>query len=883
MEGLKVRAGGVALVSVALAGLAASSALASPEVTVGSLSSLEAGAKAGTLRGEVVNRTGHAVHAGVTVRIQRYGGSAKLVGNTAVRVPANASAPYNVAVELPRSLSRGNYYLAACTPSGTGAGDLGCATSEKDIRIKGGTPVRGTAVQLPKAVPHTSAKAAQADSCSSGAHTLAPPGDRVYPDIGNGGYASTHSDVYIDYDAIANQFLPGTHVDLQQRSTQCLTDFSLDFDRHNSVTSTTVPGPDFTVQSVTVDGGPATFKFVQPTYPGDPNGQDDPDPLAHRTGLTTPINADNPNPPACPPTSTAAAAQNLPCGDTKLVITPAAPIPAGADFTVTVNYTGRPGVRPSPTGTEGWFRNATPGAEGAMVTSEPTGTEAWIPLNNHPSVKPTYDIYDTVTKGKVAIGPGRLVGSGDNAPDANFPDGSTSYHWKSSEPIANYLVENSVGNFDYSFRDGANDVVYFEAQDSAIDPARKALNKVAMDQQEAITHFQEQFSGPFPFNSNGIVVALPRASFEEEMQTKIVFVGGTIGGAQGTNVSTFAHENMHQWWGDNVAEGAPKLMWFKEGQATTAEYYNTALAAANAAGGQGTAAGDAAFEASLVSRFNTNYNSTSTTFWNTAPSNPTSASMNGNSNAYVRPGTAYLALRAILGKDHYNAALHHIQDAYRGGSITEAQLESEFHKYLPNQSPACHNKLDEFFKQWWDTPYTGSPAAGNRPQITGPGLAGGGFYDANGGCAPYGVDVPAAVGGNVPAQLSLTLGTAASFGAFTPGAAKDYIGSTTAGVVSTAGDAALSVTDAGSTAPGHLVNGAFSLPTALKASAASPAGTSNGGGSVSGSPLSLVTWAAPVSNDAVAIDFTQSIGSTDPLRTGSYSTTLTFTLSTTTP
>ena len=165
-----------------------------------------------------------------------------------------------------------------------------------------------------------------------------------------------------------------------------------------------------------------------------------------------------------------------------------------------------------------------------MVTSEPTGTEAWMPLNNHPSVKPTYDIYDTVTKGKLAIGPGRLVSSGDNAADANFPAGSTSYHWKSSEPIANYLVENSVGNFDYSFRDGANDVVYFEAQDSAIAAARKALNKVAMDQQEAITHFQEQFSGPFPFNANGIVVALPRASFEEEMQTKIVFVGGTIGG-----------------------------------------------------------------------------------------------------------------------------------------------------------------------------------------------------------------------------------------------------------------------------------------------------------------------------------------------------------------
>jgi hypothetical protein len=38
-----------------------------------------------------------------------------------------------------------------------------------------------------------------------------------------------------------------------------------------------------------------------------------------------------------------------------------------------------------------------------------------------------------------------------------------------------------------------------------------------------------------------------------------------------------------------------------------------------------------------------------------------------------------------------------------------------------------------------------------------------------------------------------------------------------------------------------------------------------------------------VSNDPVAIDFKQSIAANDPLRTGSYSKTLTFTLSTDQP
>ena len=47
--------------------------------------------------------------------------------------------------------------------------------------------------------------------------------------------------------------------------------------------------------------------------------------------------------------------------------------------------------------------------------------------------------------------------------------------------------------------------------------------------------------------------------------------------------------------------------------------------------------------------------------------------------------------------------------------------------------------------------------------------------------------------------------------------------------------------------------------------------------------LSKAAWTAPVSNDNVDITFKQLIKANDPLRTGSYSKTLTFTLSTTTP
>jgi len=145
--------------------------------------------------------------------------------------------------------------------------------------------------------------------------------------------------------------------------------------------------------------------------------------------------------------------------------------------------------------------------------------------------------------------------------------------------------------------------------------------------------------------------------------------------------------------------------------------------------------------------------------------------------------------------------------------------------------------------------------------------------------------VSASVAGTVPATLALTLGTPATFGSFTPGVDRDYVALQTANVVSSAGDAMLSIADPSTTNTGKLVNGAYALPTPLQVKAASPASTAAAGGAVGGSsaPTALASWAAPISNDPVTITFTQHISRTDPLRTGTYSKTLTFTLSTTTP
>jgi len=116
------------------------------------------------------------------------------------------------------------------------------------------------------------------------------------------------------------------------------------------------------------------------------------------------------------------------------------------------------------------------------------------------------------------------------------------------------------------------------------------------------------------------------------------------------------------------------------------------------------------------------------------------------------------------------------------------------------------------------------------------------------------------VGGSVPSTLALSLGAPATFPPFIPGVAREYTAGTTATVTSTFENATLSVSG-----PEHLANGPFSLRAPL------------------GVSLAKTSWSGPTSNALVDVTFQQRIAADEPLRTGTYSRSLTFTLSTTAP
>jgi sugar phosphate isomerase/epimerase len=143
------------------------------------------------------------------------------------------------------------------------------------------------------------------------------------------------------------------------------------------------------------------------------------------------------------------------------------------------------------------------------------------------------------------------------------------------------------------------------------------------------------------------------------------------------------------------------------------------------------------------------------------------------------------------------------------------------------------------------------------------------------------------IGGSVPSVMQLSIPNAGgSFGTFVPGIATNYNTALAASVTTTTGDAALSVTDPSPTAGGHLVNGAFSLATPVNIRAVGAGDNpvpAFGPLNTDGTPLTLRSWSSPVTNAPLTLGLRQQILAAEALRAGTYSKTLTFTLSTTTP
>ncbi len=150
------------------------------------------------------------------------------------------------------------------------------------------------------------------------------------------------------------------------------------------------------------------------------------------------------------------------------------------------------------------------------------------------------------------------------------------------------------------------------------------------------------------------------------------------------------------------------------------------------------------------------------------------------------------------------------------------------------------------------------------------------------------------VGGSVASTLGVSIGSSSTptLGSFVPGTSATYSTTVPASITTTAQTSTLEASDTSSTFPGHLVNttasgGPYELARGLQVDATSANAAATGGGTwfdlTTADPATILTYTAPVSNDAATIGFQQPVAATDPLRTGTYGKTITITLSTNSP
>lgn len=240
----------------------------------------------------------------------------------------------------------------------------------------------------------------------------------------------------------------------------------------------------------------------------------------------------------------------------ELEVTPRTPLPPGAEFSVRVDYRGRPSEL-TYRGTRPWIHSDVE----TMATNQPHVAPWWFPANDHPRDKATFTIAIGVPSGNAAISNGRLLGSSD--------DGTWStWRWSMDRPMASYLAFFAAG--DFRVRQGEREGLPFvNAVSRRLGEAQQDKAMRLMGRHAAIIRWFEGLLGPYPFGVTGGVTTSLFTGFALENQSRPTY---PYLGNGGYGRSIVVHEVAHQWFGNLVSVDRWRDIWLNEGLATWSEW-----------------------------------------------------------------------------------------------------------------------------------------------------------------------------------------------------------------------------------------------------------------------------------------------------------------------
>ncbi|PID60711.1 MAG: peptidase M1 [Ignavibacteriae bacterium] len=208
------------------------------------------------------------------------------------------------------------------------------------------------------------------------------------------------------------------------------------------------------------------------------------------------------------------------------------------------------------------------GEKAIWTLSEPFGASDWWPCKDTPADKAdSSDVWVTADSFFVSVSNGILTDEIINE------DGTKTYKWKNSYPIANYLISLTMTNYklyktSFEYETGKfMPVVHYNYPENFNKIRKDDLDKTI----DMLTFFSEVY-GEYPFIK------------EKYGHAEFGWGGGmehqTISSMGSFGESITAHELAHQWFGDKVTCKTWKDIWVNEGFAT----YSEALYAEHAHG-----------------------------------------------------------------------------------------------------------------------------------------------------------------------------------------------------------------------------------------------------------------------------------------------------------
>ncbi|MFD2673804.1 M1 family metallopeptidase [Gulosibacter bifidus] len=363
----------------------------------------------------------------------------------------------------------------------------------------------------------------------------------------------------------------------------------------------------------------------------------------------------------------------------KLHITPATPV--HGDFTIEVQYSGVPVEHIDNDGSsEGWVATA----DGTTALGQPVGAMAWIPCNNTPADKATFDFEVTIPN-EIGGKPAAVAGNGNLVDQVASDDGTrTTWHWRQENQQATMVTMLSIGNFivregSITLSDGT-EIPEWSFWDASSTDAEIAEMDHRRGQVEEMTTTLESLYGPYPGMSTGIVVDKNPVGYALETQDRSFFPGKI-------KESTLVHEIAHQWYGDAVSPSDWGSIWISEGQGTYAPLYWT-----EKNGGKTTAE---------VLYAEWDATAADDEKWSIAPGAMTDQVDLYGWHSYNRAAMMYEALRQVLGDDVFHKVIRGYVQDHLGESLNGA----EFIAYAEEVSG---KDLTEFFDEWIYQP--GKPA-----------------------------------------------------------------------------------------------------------------------------------------------------------------------------